>query len=154
MSHKAFLLANAIAFAAEHHKTQIDKQGKPYILHPLKVMYKLKTDDEELMAIAVLHDVVEDNKSVTWQKLRDIGMTKRVIKAVKALTKKPGQSHDEYMHALLSNVDAMKVKLSDLNHNSDYRRLKGIADKDLARLNKYAVMYHTILARLAELESY
>jgi len=135
------LLGIAIAIASEGHKDQLDKGGKPYILHPLKVMYYLKSDDTELNCIAVLHDYIEDVKGATYSQLIDYGMTPRIIAGIQALTKLPGQSHEEYMTAILSNQDAMKVKLCDLRHNMDVRRLKGVSAKDLARVEKYQKMY-------------
>ena len=134
------MLANAIALASEKHKGQFDKGGMPYILHPLKVMHYLKSDDLELMAIAVLHDVVEDT-DVTFKDLSEMGMSSRIIQGVAALTKMPGQTLDEYMTIIQDNPDAIRVKLADLRHNSDIRRLKGISDKDIARLQKYNSMY-------------
>jgi (p)ppGpp synthase/HD superfamily hydrolase len=141
------LLANAIALAAEKHKDQFDKGGMPYILHPLKVMHYLKTTDMELMAIAVLHDIVEDT-DVTFESLRGLGMTERVIAGVMRLTKYPGQSHTEYVDAVKTNKDAIRVKLADLRHNTDIRRLKGVTEKDAKRLDKYVKMAHELKAVL------
>ena len=54
------LLNLAIVVATNAHRGQKDKQGQPYILHPLRVMTnpRLVTDDETI--IAVLHDVLAD----------------------------------------------------------------------------------------------
>lgn len=134
------MLATAIALAAERHKGQFDKGGMPYILHPLKVMHYLKSDDLELMAIAVLHDVAEDT-TTTYQEMRELGLSERIIAGVMALTKVPGETQDEYMSRIKANIDAIRVKLADLRHNSDIRRLKGIRDKDIERLRKYNLMY-------------
>lgn len=141
------LLADAIKIAVTHHEGQFDKGGNAYVLHCLKVMHYLKSDDEELQAIAVLHDVVEDT-DVTYQDLSMCGMTERVISGVRALTKQRGQSADEYMEAVCSNHDAMRVKLCDLRHNSDIRRLKGVTEKDIRRIEKYHKMYMEISKRL------
>lgn len=137
------MLANAIALASEKHKGQFDKGGMPYILHPLRVMHYLKSDDLELMAIAVLHDVIEDT-DVTFEDLKNLGMSERVIAGVKALTKIPGQTPEEYLAVIKDNIDAIKVKLADLRHNMDARRLKGVTEKDRARLDKYAKMYYAL----------
>lgn len=134
------MLANAIAFAADKHNGQFDRGGMPYILHTLRVMSFVKSDDLELMAIAVLHDVVEDC-NVTYEDLRALGMSERVVKGVHALTKFPGVSDEEYLKQITNCPDAIKVKLADLRHNSDIRRLKGITDKDVARMKKYHAMY-------------
>ena len=111
-------------------------------------MHYLDDDrDEELECIALLHDVIEDTKT-TWQDLRDIGCTDRIINAVEALTKMPGETYDEYKERIFKNVDAMRVKKCDLRHNSDIRRLKGITEKDIARIAKYQKFYLEIEAEL------
>ncbi len=134
------ILAKAIQIASEKHFGQYDKSGMPYILHPLKVMHYLKTDDLELMAMAVLHDVVEDTDT-TYQDLKDAGMTDRIIDALRLLTKVRGQTLREYVEGIKTNTDAIKVKLADLRHNSDIRRLKGITEKDVNRMRKYNEIY-------------
>ncbi len=134
------LLAKAIALAAEKHMGQFDKAGMPYILHPLKVMHYLKSDDLELMAVAVMHDVVEDS-DVTFADLYAMGFTPRIVETLRLLTKMPGQSHLEYVTGIKASPDAIHVKLADLRHNMDARRLKGITPKDAARMDKYCKMY-------------
>lgn len=138
------MLNTAIVLAATHHDGQFDKQGMPYIMHVMKVMHYVKTDDEELNCIAVLHDIVEDT-NVTIEDLTDAGMTQRVTDAVRLLSKiRPGETNEEYLAGILSNRDAMMVKRADLRHNMDIRRLKGISEKDMKRLEKYAKMYTRI----------
>lgn len=133
-------LALAIRLAAEGHLSQVDKGGKPYILHPLKVMHYLKTDDMQLMAIGVMHDLVEDTET-TLQDLLDLGFSLRVVEAIDLLSKREGLSEDQYLKGIKLNIDAVRVKLADLRHNSDVRRLKGLSDKDLLRMRKYHNMY-------------
>jgi len=48
----------AIEIAAEAHREQTYKAGAPYLLHPLRVMMSLETNDERI--VGILHDVVED----------------------------------------------------------------------------------------------
>jgi (p)ppGpp synthase/HD superfamily hydrolase len=144
------MLANAISIAALGHNGQTDKGGKPYILHTLKVMYLLKSEDYELMAIAVLHDIVED-QNISYVYLREQGMSERIIEGIRIMTKQPGQTQEEYLQLLLTSEDAMRVKLSDLRHNSDFRRLKGTTQKDNDRLLKYATMHYTIEQKLNQL---
>lgn len=139
------MLAHAIALAATAHRDQTDKAGRPYICHTLKVMHYLRSDDDELNAIAVLHDVVEDTK-VTYEFLRGNGMTERVISGVQAMTKQRGQTPEEYLAQVLSNPDAIRVKMADLRHNSDIRRLKGVTAKDIERIEKYNRMYEVLKA--------
>lgn len=137
---KGELLGKMLVLATNKHAGQFDKSGAPYILHCLKVMHYTKSEDEELNCIALGHDVVEDTNT-TWQELYDLGMTARVVKGIDALTKRPGESYDDYKERVKANPDARKVKKADLRHNSDIRRLKGITEKDLQRNEKYHRFY-------------
>jgi len=146
------MLSKAILLATVGHNGQFDKGGNPYILHPLTVMHKLKSKDEELMCIAVLHDYIEDVKGATFEQLRNEGMSERVIEGIRCITKMPGQTYEEYKTAVFSNRDTMLVKREDLRTNSDLRRLKSktITDKDIARVAKYMSFYAEIEVRLGE----
>lgn len=139
------MLSKMLVLATEKHFGQYDKGGKPYILHPLRVMYQLKTDDEELNCIALGHDLVEDT-DVTYSLLREKGFTERVIEGIRGMTKVPGEDYDDAMKRITSNKDTILVKLQDLRHNSDIRRLKGVTDKDVKRIAKYHQMYMTLKA--------
>lgn len=141
------MLAKMLVLATNAHAGQFDRGGNPYILHPLKVMHYLKTDDEELQCIALGHDVIEDT-ATTYQDLRDAGMSERVIEAIRALTKQPGQTYEEYKEGVFANEDAMRVKVCDLRHNTDIRRLKGVTEKDIERMVKYQKFYIELVQRL------
>lgn len=141
---KGEMLAQMLHIATSAHHGQFDKGGSPYILHPLKVMHYVKSDDEELMCIALGHDVIEDT-SVTYEDLRNAHISERVIQGIAALTKLPGQTYAEYKVQVKSNADAVKVKMADLRHNTDIRRLKGITEKDIGRMAKYHEFYLELL---------
>jgi (p)ppGpp synthase/HD superfamily hydrolase len=142
------MLSSAIHIATNAHHGQFDKGGNPYILHPFAVMGLLEVEEEELQCMALLHDVVEDTR-ITYQELRDAGMSDRVIEGVKILTKQRGQSYEEYKELVFSSRDAMIVKLADLTHNTDIRRLKGVSQKDIDRMAKYHVFFLEIKSKLS-----
>jgi len=142
------MLSAAIHIATNAHHGQFDKGGNPYILHPFAVMGLLEVEDEELQCMALLHDVVEDTK-ITYNELRDSGMSDRVIEGVKILTKQRGQSYEEYKELVFSSRDAMIVKMADLTHNTDIRRLKGVSQKDIERMTKYHVFFLEIKSKLS-----
>lgn len=144
---KGEMLAQMLHIATTAHHGQFDRGGNPYILHPLRVMSFLKTDDEELQCIAIGHDVIEDTNT-TYKDLREAGMSERVIVGIRDLTKQPGQTYDEYKEGVFANPDAMRVKMCDLRHNTDIRRLKGVTEKDIARMAKYHQFYMEIRAKL------
>lgn len=126
----------AIKTAVEGHSGQFDRGGNPYILHCLAVMHLVESNESEVRQIAVLHDLIEDTGR-TYAQLREAGFSDRVIEGVRALTKVPGESYDEYLARVSSNRDAVLVKLADLTHNTDIRRLKGATEKDIQRTAKY-----------------
>jgi (p)ppGpp synthase/HD superfamily hydrolase len=146
---KGDMLGTMLVIATNAHAGQFDRGGAPYILHPLKVMHYLKSDDEELMCMALGHDVIEDT-TVTYRDLRDAGISERVVAGIRALTKLPGQTYEEYKAGVFASEDAMRVKLADLRHNTDIRRLKGVTEKDIARMSKYHMFYMEIKSRLVD----
>ncbi len=134
------MLNKMLVLATNRHAGQFDKGGNPYILHPLKVMYYLKSNDEELQCIALAHDLVEDTDT-SYEELRELGFSERIIQGITALTKQRGETYDQYKDRVKSNPDAVKVKMADLRHNTDIRRLKGVTEKDFARIEKYQKFY-------------
>ncbi len=127
-------LARAIALAAEAHQRQQDKAGAPYILHPLRMMLRMHTEDE--MIAAVLHDVVEDTTK-TLENLRAEGFSAAALAAVDAVTHREGESYEAYLDRAAADPIARKVKRADLEDNMDLKRLHTLTEKDLARLQKY-----------------
>ena len=129
-------LSLAIKIASTVHMNQLDKGGKPYILHPLHLMNQLLFDTQ-LATIAVLHDVIEDsNYRIIDLKTR--GFSDRVRNAVNLLTHSSNQDYlKDYIPSICTNIDAIRVKRKDLEHNSDITRLKGVTAKDLKRIEKY-----------------
>lgn len=129
-------LERAIQIALEAHAGETDKAGQPYVLHPLTLM--LQMDSEEARIVAVLHDVVEDS-AVTLDDLAAAGFSNAVLTALALLTHDTAAvAYDDYIAALSSNPLARKVKLADLAHNMDVRRLPAeMTLTDWGRLSKY-----------------
>jgi (p)ppGpp synthase/HD superfamily hydrolase len=127
-------LQRAIEIAVEAHRGQTQKCGAPYVLHPLHVMQSLTGEAERIAA--VLHDVVEDT-DVTLEDLGKEGFAAEIVEAVGLLTHDDADGYDEYVDRLRGNPIARRVKIADLEHNMDIRRLDEVRDKDLERLRKY-----------------
>ena len=137
-------LAKMLLLATTRHAGQFDKGGSPYILHCLKVMHYIKSDDEELQCIALGHDLIEDTCSsldAGMLELMHHGFSNRIISGIAALTKVDGQTYEQYKDIVKANPDAVKVKMADLRHNTDIRRLKGLREKDFERIEKYHRFY-------------
>ena len=127
-------LENAIKIAAQAHQGQKDKAGAPYILHPLRMMMRLKTEAE--MITAILHDVVEDT-DWTIEKLRENGFSEEVLGAVECVTNREGESYEQFIERAGKNPIARQVKIADLEDNMNIQRIGEIKPKDLERLEKY-----------------
>jgi (p)ppGpp synthase/HD superfamily hydrolase len=130
----ADLLEKAVSIAVEAHRGQRDRTGAPYILHPMRVMAGVDTDVEK--TVAILHDVVEDT-DWTFERLTQVGFPKEVIEALRCVTKSEGEEYNDFVKRSASNEIARKVKLADLEHNMDARRLSNVTEKDAERLKKY-----------------
>lgn len=89
-------LAYAIKLAATAHYGQFDKGGQPYILHCLKVMHYLKDYPVEVQIAGVLHDIVEDT-DVTLSFLLEGGINDLSLEIIDRMTKKEGQTSEEYL---------------------------------------------------------
>lgn len=137
------LLEKAVSVALEAHKDATTRSGRPYILHPLHLM--LQMDSEEEMITAVLHDVVEDS-DITLDDLAAMGFSTAVIAALALLTHdKDNVSYEAYIEGIKSNPLAVRVKLADLTHNMNVRRLPNpLSQRDLERLLKYHHSWKTL----------
>jgi len=130
-------LDKAISLAALQFVDKFDKGGQPYILHCLWVMNKMPKDDQELRSAAVMHDLLEDT-DITEDDLREMGFSERVISAVKHCTHSNKETYEDYIEKqIATNLDAIEIKLYDLEHNSCITRLKGVDDRDGRRIQKY-----------------
>jgi (p)ppGpp synthase/HD superfamily hydrolase len=115
-------LERAIAIAAEAHAGQKDWGGEPYVLHPLRMMLRVSTNDERI--VAVLHDVCEDCPQWTFDRLRGEGFSESIIVALQSVTKREGEDYEAFVRRAAANPIGRAVKLADLNDNADLSRLK------------------------------
>ena len=135
------LISRAIEVAAHFHARQADRNGAPYILHPLRVMNAVRTAGfgEDFQIIGVLHDVLED----TQAQLQDfVWLGKRLTTSLVAITRDfeknpeglvfnefgaiiPGpakETHAEYFERCVKNSITRVVKYYDTLDNMDPRR--------------------------------
>lgn len=129
-------LERAIEIAVSAHKGVKDKGGNPYILHPLRVMLSLNSEEEKI--VGVLHDVVEDAEDWTFKKLQDEGFSTQILEGLKSVTKtSEDENYDEFVQRALTNAIGRQVKIADILDNLDVTRIGELKDKDIRRLNKY-----------------
>ncbi len=124
------VLAMNIAYDA--HNGTYDKNGVPYILHPVHLAEQMK--DEDSTIVALLHDTVEDT-SVT---IREKGFSERVLEAVDLLIHREEEGYFDYVRRTKENPLAATVKLADLRHNSDVTRYcRELTDHEKKKVEKY-----------------
>ena len=111
--------AMCLAYSAHHGQT--DKNGIPYLFHPIHLAEQM--EDEVSCCAALLHDVAEDTAVTMDELAREF--PPEVIAVLKLLTHKDGGDYFDYVRAIKANPVAVKVKLADLAHNSDQTRCVG-----------------------------
>lgn len=128
-------IEKAIEIAVAAHKGQKDRSGADYILHPLRVMERGRSEIEKICG--VLHDVVEDSEW-TFEMLEDEGFSDEVISVLRCVTKESEEEdYDVFINRIAQNPIAVEVKINDLLDNMDITRFKSLNEQDLKRLNKY-----------------
>lgn len=128
-------LNKAILIATKAHQNQVDKAGKPYILHPIRVMMKM--EDETGQIVAVLHDVLEDCPDYDEEFFKQEGFSSEIIEALSVLNRGNYPDYQTYICNVVQNPIARIVKLADLEDNINVLRLNTITEKDLERIKKY-----------------
>jgi (p)ppGpp synthase/HD superfamily hydrolase len=115
---------------------------EPYIHHVIDVNDRLKELFPTLSeislpiaeAVSFLHDVVEDT-DITLENLKVFGFPQEVIDGVDAMTKRDGESYDEYIERLSGNLIAVMVKIADSYSNLTASIISG-GTKRIAKYTK------------------
>ncbi|MGK7876829.1 MAG: GTP pyrophosphokinase [Xenococcaceae cyanobacterium] len=141
------LLNQAIELARKAHEEQVDKAGKPYIGHPIRVMNNLATVEEKI--VGILHDVIEDS-DITLENLTALGFPQVLVEAIDAITKRSGENYEAYLSRVMSNPIALRVKIADMRDNMDKSRIAEPTEKDCERLKKYQATLPRLLEALAQ----
>ena len=143
-------LERAIEIAVHAHRGQDDKDGQPYVLHPLRVMQAVEGTEAKI--VGVLHDVVEDT-AVTLAELSAAGFSGPILEAVDLVTHDKETPYAEYVIRCKANPLARAVKLADLTDNSRPDRAlfrPDRIDRDLARIRRYMLSYKFLIDRISE----
>ncbi|MGH3761379.1 HD domain-containing protein [Actinophytocola sp.] len=139
---RTFTLDDAIQLARRAHEGQLDKSGRPYIAHPLRVMGHVKGEHERMTA--VLHDVVEDT-GVTLEDLTAVGCPAEVLAAVAAISRRPGEAQADYLARVMADPIALVVKRADIADNMSPDRMGRL---DAATQERLRAKYEAALRQL------
>jgi GTP diphosphokinase / guanosine-3',5'-bis(diphosphate) 3'-diphosphatase len=144
-------LGQSIEFMRQAHEGQIDKSGRPYYLHPLRVAMRLVCLSVEERHAALLHDVVEDTP-VTLEDLRYAGYSEAVLELVALLTRDApgGESHRQYMLRIVESrkAGALRVTLADIYDNLSAARMRYLPAHDLGLKRRFESDAEQITAAL------
>lgn len=130
----AKLLDKAAMICVTKHAGQRDKMGCAYFQHPMRVAMHCTTDAEKI--VALLHDTIEDT-DVTPDYLLAEGFPREIVDAVLSVTKREGESYEDFVRRASQNHIGRVVKLRDLEDNLNALRLDHFDADMAARYNKY-----------------
>jgi len=127
------------------HGDAMDKGDELAILHPLAVMLAVRdagisfASPEEhaaALAVAVLHDVVEDCGVTVTEVNARFGCV--VADAVDAISRRQGERYiPDYIARVKQNAIATEVKLADLAHNSSPQRMMRLPESERSIIRRY-----------------
>jgi (p)ppGpp synthase/HD superfamily hydrolase len=143
-------IEKALQIAAGAHAGQVDKEGLPYIFHPLRVMAAV--EGLEAKIVAIFHDVIEDTP-VTADDLRREGFAEPIVASVLLVTHRKDEPYADYVIRCKGDDIARRVKLADLEDNSRLSRAilrPERMDHDLARIRRYVLSHKFLTGRITE----
>ena len=135
------LLGKAISIAVDSHIGQVNDKAQPYVLHPLRMMFKAVTIEEKI--IAVLHDVIEKT-TIDLEYLRSVGFSDRIVLGIDALSRRPQENYDKYIDRVAENKLATKVKIIDLDDNINSLDLDKSQESKSNKFLKYQKARNTL----------
>jgi len=152
------LIARAFQYAAAAHEGQVRRSGEPFVHHPwstAKICAELHLDDQSIAA-ALLHDVVED----TDRDLDDVraefgGEIAQLVEGVTKLTRTSFQSREQaeaenyrkMIVAMAQDVRVILIKLADRLHNMrtiEYQGKQAQVRKAKETIEVYAPLAHRL----------
>lgn len=106
--------SRALKFAEEAHREQFDDLGLPYFnTHILQVfgIIRFITEDEDIIAAALLHDVIEDTAITYDEIVEEFGP--RVANLVMEVTHEGQKDQHGYYFPRLQSKDGILIKFAD-----------------------------------------
>jgi hypothetical protein len=153
-------LVDCIMEIAPLFANKLDKGGKPYVEHLNRVYLGVYRHSmfipEYVLVAAYAHDLKEDiDEFNTTEKLLTI-LDEKVVELIDILSHVEGENYSDYIQRICDsdNQYAMIIKLSDLEDNMNWIRLKTITDKDIERTKKYHKAYVLLSEKLKQLKIY
>jgi GTP diphosphokinase / guanosine-3',5'-bis(diphosphate) 3'-diphosphatase len=152
------LITRAFRFAARAHEGQQRRSGEDFVLHPwgaAKICAQLRLDDETIAA-ALLHDVVEDTDTDIDDVRAEFGdQVAKLVEGVTKLTRVHFQSREQaeaenyrkLIMAMAEDARVILIKLADRLHNLreiEYLGKQKQVQKAKETLEVYAPLAHRL----------
>ena len=132
METKTIGIDTAFLLTSLAHHGQVDKSGRAYILHCVRVLDLLKDQDEATQVLGLMHDTIEDK--LTMEQIDSFTNDYDFIGDLELLTRIKDESYFDYIDRVSTSKRATIVKLADLQdhlNNAQY-----IGDSLLTRYQK------------------
>lgn len=161
---------DVLDFIQDKFQGKKDKGGTDYIQHLWNVADAVETEgklrsnyygyDETSLGmfyhkafiVALLHDILEDTDA-TARDLKELGCDDEIINAVVAITRKTDeQYYFDFIERVKKNDIARLVKIKDLEHNMDIKRLNKFGDYEQKRLKKYWYCWKYLKGEISDIE--
>lgn len=139
----AAVLETCLMLCIEAHYKQTDRNGLPYILHPIRVSNRVPTIRAK--SLAFIHDIIEDGPVGIVEKMNQL-LPYDLVQACLVLSRVEGESYKNYIErvATQGDLDTLLVKLADLQDNSDISRM----DESARRMS--VERYHPAYDRIVD----
>ena len=114
---------------------------------------KLKKKDTKVAGL--LHDILEDIEYISEDTLKELNFNDKIIKMIKIVTRKKVGSYHQFITDIIetNNIEAIKIKYSDMKDNADSERLSRLNPVQKAKLiAKYDVELPRLENAIKELE--
>lgn len=153
------LIADAYDFAKEHHKNQKRHSGEPYFTHPLavaEILTNLKLDQESIAA-ALMHDVVEDTEASLEDIEKRFG--REIADLVDGVTKlgqinsipsseRVAENFRKLTMAMSKDIRVLIIKLADRYHNMQTISHVKSEEKKIRKAQESIDIYAPLAARI------
>lgn len=116
--------------------------------------YVFKVFNEEIALHFTNGSATVKQKDVVDRILEEIRKNSLTVPKMPMIWLNVAEAYEDYQYRVLNNYDAIRVKMADLRHNSDFTRLNGAPKyRDLERLAKYAKFYDMLRIAAANYEN-
>lgn len=118
------LFDTCFGLAHESHAGQVDKSGRSYLLHCMRVIQIMREDynitNLRHLALGLVHDVLEDNKSIDAVDVLSLVQDQKFVNDLILLTRNKDENYFDYIRRVKTSDKARIVKIADLHDHTNH----------------------------------